>query len=212
MRGSITIRTYGSLDCSSPNITQSGSTTTCTKIPSSANPADQPSSGTQGNSPSGGSGGSFGGDHGGGLSRGAKIGIGVGVGVGVFALAALVFFWCCTRRRQSRSPRSAAAGEYYMSETKDTDHSSARYSKVPVSGTIEERSSAEQITPSSRLDDDWYPPEPRVSTTEGRVELEEQQRPRHEMDARSLQDIDMDDDREETRSLADIERAHGHIS
>jgi hypothetical protein len=158
--------------------------------------------------------GSTGGRGGGGLSTGAKIGIGVGVGVGVVAIAALVFFfWCCARRNKKRSPRSAAAGQYYMTETKGAERSPTRYTKVPaMSGSTEERSSAEQVTPSSRLGDNWYPPEQRVPTTDGRVELEEQQRPRHEMDARSLQDIDLDDDREETRSLEDIERAHGHIS
>ena len=44
--------------------------------------------------------------------------------------------------------------------------------------------------------------------------MEEQQGARHEMDARSLPDIDDDDDAAETRSLQDIEesRARGPIS
>ena len=100
-----------------------------------------------------------------------------------------------------------------MTESKGVERSPTRYTKVPaMSNSTEERSSVEQATPSSRLGDSWYPPEQRVPTTDGRVEMEEQQRPRHEMDARSLQDIDLDDDREETRSLEDIERAHGHGS
>lgn len=94
-----------------------------------------------------------------------------------------------------------------MNETKGAERSPARYTKVANSGSVD-HSSEERVSPSSRLDDDWSPPEPRVPTAAGRVELEEQQGMRHEMDARSLQDMDLDDDREETRSLEDIERTH----
>ena len=59
------------------------------------------------------------------------------------------------------------------------------------------------------MDDNWSPPEPRKPTADGRIELEEQQGMRHEMDARSLHDMEIEDDREETRSLEDIERVHG---
>jgi hypothetical protein len=151
-----------------------------------------------------------GGGSSGGLTTSAKIGVGVGVGVGVIAIAAAVFLiWCCTKRNKKRSPRSAAAGEYYM-EPKGTERSPARYTKVPANSGSVDHSSDERVSPSSALGNNWAPPEQRVPTTDGRVELEEQQGYRHEMDARSLQDMDLDDDREETRSLEDIERAHGH--
>ena len=211
VNGNVTIMSWGKLDCSNLDITQAIGKPTCVKIqgPSTVQgPKGPKTSGFYHGSPSGGSGPS----GNGGLSTGAKVGIGVGVGVGVLAIAALIFFfWCCARRSKKRSPRSAAAGQYYMPEAKGAESSATRYTKVPaVSGSTEERSSVEEVTPSSRLGDNWYPPEQHVPTTDGRVELEEQQRPRHEMDARSLQDIDLDDDREETRSLEDIERAHLH--
>lgn len=99
-----------------------------------------------------------------------------------------------------------------MSEHRQLDQSSAPYAKVPLTpGSAEERSSEEQRPVSSELGDNWTPPEQKVPTTDGRVELEEQQGARHEMDARSLPDMDVDDDEEDTRSLQDIERAHGHI-
>jgi hypothetical protein len=95
-------------------------------------------------------------------------------------------------------------------EPKGMERAPARYTKVPANSGSIDHSSNERDSPSSALHDNWAPPEQRVPTTDGRVELEEQQGYRHEMDARSLQDIDLDDDREETRSLEDIERAHGH--
>ena len=154
----------------------------------------------------------------GGLSHGAKIGIGVGVGLGGALVLGGVIFLCLRfrRRRSSRNPRSAGAGEYPMSETKPkgtTERSPVRYSKVPVtSGATEEPNSGSegQRPVSSTLGDDWAPPEPNKETADGRVELEEQQGARHEMDARSLPDMEMDDEEEETRSLQDIEQAHGH--
>lgn len=109
------------------------------------------------------------------------------------------------------------------------ERSPARYTKVH-SGSVD-HSSEERVSPASQppshfrdapggaggrfreegigVGDDWSPPGQRVPNTDGRVELEEQQGMRHEMDARSLQDMDLEDDREETRSLEDIERAHG---
>ena len=148
-----------------------------------------------------------------GLSSAAEIGIGVGVGVGVFLLlVGLFLLWFRRRRGNSRNPRSAAAGEYPMTEQKSTDRSPVGYTKVPpTSGSTEERSSEEQRPVSSELGDNWSPPEQKVPTTDGRVELEEQQGMRHEMDARSLPDMDIDDDEEDTRSLQDIERAHGRV-
>lgn len=95
-------------------------------------------------------------------------------------------------------------------EPKGTERSPARYKKVPANSGSVDHSSEERVSPSSGLGDSWAPPEQRVPNADGRVELEEQQGYRHEMDARSLQDMDLDDDREETRSLEDIERAHGH--
>ena len=170
------------------------------------------------------------GGGGGGLSKGAQIGIGVGVGVGGLLIIGAIIFICYARRRKQRqriSPRSAGANEYYL-EPKNHERSPARYTKVANSGSVDhgsvDRSSEERVSPSShfaeshlgesrfdesRFGENWSPPEQRVPTTDGRIELEEQQGPRHEMDARSLQDMDLDDDREETRSLEDIERAHG---
>ena len=105
-----------------------------------------------------------------------------------------------------------------MRDTKSrgtSDRSPVRYSKVPVVGTVNEaprHPSPEGQRPiSSLMGDSWTPPEPEKEGAEGRVELEEQQGPRHEMDARSLPDMERDDEEdEETRSLQDIERAHGH--
>ena len=68
---------------------------------------------------------------------------------------------------------------------------------------------SEEHTPTSALADNWTPPEREVPSARDRVELEEQQGMRHEMDARSLPDMDSEDDEEaDTRSLEDIERIH----
>ena len=173
-----------------------------------ATPASSSSTGSGGTSPGGGGGG------GGSLSTGAKAGIGVGVGLAVLLILGAVAFFCLRKRRSSqRSPRSASTGEYAMSDQKGIERSPVRYEKVPATtGSAEERSSEEQRPASSVIGDNWSPPEQRIPTTDGRVELEEQQLPRHEMDARSLPDMEMDDEEEETRSLQDIERAHGHVS
>ena len=151
---------------------------------------------------------------GGGMSGPAKIGLGVGLGVGIPLLgAAALFFWFRSRKSKKRNPRSAAAGDYSMNEQKTTDRSPSGYTKVPISTTTAEGQTPESQRPGSReLDNDWAPPGQAVPSTDGRVELEEQQRPRHEMDARSLPDIDIDDDAEETRSLQDIERSHAASS
>ena len=165
-----------------------------------------------------------------GLSDSARIGIGVGVGVGGFLIIGAIIFICCARRRKQRqriNPRSVGANEYYM-EPKNDERSPARYTKVAHSRSVDhdsvDHSSEDRVSPSShfaeshveetrfdgsRFGENWSPPEQRVPNPDGRVELEEQQGMRHEMDARSLQDMDLDDDREETRSLEDIERAHG---
>lgn len=67
----------------------------------------------------------------------------------------------------------------------------------------------EEHTPTDPLADNWTPPERQIPTAHDRVELEEQQGMRHEMDARSLPDMDSDEDEEaDTRSLEDIERIH----
>ncbi|KAK3723510.1 hypothetical protein LTR37_001762 [Vermiconidia calcicola] len=151
---------------------------------------------------------------GGGMSSSAKIGLGVGLGVGIpLLLAGALFLWFRSRKSKQRSPRTAAAGEYSMHEQKRTDRSPSGYAKVPISTTTAEGQTPESQRPVSReLDNDWAPPGQAVPSTDGRVELEEQQRPRHEMDARSLPDLDIDDDAEETRSLQDIERSHAASS
>lgn len=214
--GTVTIESSGNLDCSQVGIRRSnGGTVTCRKTnpsptaPGQTAPASASSGPTDSDSDSS--------SGGGGLSTGAKIGIGVGVGVGVPALiAAALFFWCCTRRNSRRSPRSAAAGEYYMTETKGAERSPARYTKVPATSGSAEYQSSEEPAPAETsrgfhdrgISEDWSPPEQRVPNTDGRVELEEQQGMRHEMDARSLDGLDEDDDRVETRSLEDIEATH----
>ena len=134
------------------------------------------------------------------------------MGVPLLILGAFVL-WYRSRRSRSRSPGPAKEGQYPVTERNGPSRSPVRYTKVPAaSTTIEERSSEEQRPASSLLGDNWSPPEQKVPTMDGRVELEEQQGPRHEMDARSLPDIDMDDDEEETRSLQDIERSHERTS
>jgi hypothetical protein len=153
---------------------------------------------------------------GGGLSTGAKAGIGVGAGVGgLLIILAVLFFVFRSRSRNNRNPRSAAAGDYPISEQKNIERSPVRYSKVPATSESPDTPSGHDPSPISQrpvsepLADDWSPPGQSIPSPEGRVELEEQQLPRHEMDARSLPDMDMDDDEEETRSLQDIERVHG---
>ena len=155
----------------------------------------------------------------GGLSTGAKAGIGVGVGIGgLLLIAGVIFlFYRSRKRRSSRTPRSAAVGEY--SKSQQSGHgdegrsvSPIGYSKVPYHESSPTEDMQEQQSdrrpPSSLIGDEWSPPEQDVPSPDGRVELEEQQGQRHEMDARSLPDMDMDDEEEETRSLRDIEMAH----
>lgn len=148
---------------------------------------------------------------GGGLSTAAKIGIGVGVGLGglLLLLAALFIFF---RKRRSRrpNPRTMKSDEWRFTSDKG-EHSPVRYTKVPaVTDTAEEPSPHSSHRPvSGPMPDDWTPPTQGLESTDGRVELEEQQGARHEMDARSLPDIDLqEDDEEDARSLQDIERAH----
>jgi hypothetical protein len=147
----------------------------------------------------------------GGLSTGAKVGIGVGVGIGVLLALLLAAFFIFRRRRTSRSrPRNSKADEWKFTSDKP-EHSPVRYTKVPaVSDAVEETSSHSDHRPvSAALPENWTPPGQAIENPDGRAELEEQQGPRHEMDARSLPDIDLqEDDDEDTRSLQDIERAH----
>lgn len=146
-----------------------------------------------------------------GLSTGAKIGIGVGVGLGGLLILLLALFFIFRKRRSSRqAPRSSKSNEW-KSDFVNVERSPVSYSKVPAVSDAEEQTSphSSQRPVSGPMPDDWSPPNPAVDSTEGRVELEEQQGPRHEMDARSLPDMELqEDDDEDTRSLQDIERAH----
>lgn len=154
----------------------------------------------------------------GGLSQGEKIGIGVGVGVGGFLLLlGALFILFRSRRRNSRSPRSVGAGDYPTAEHKAVERSPARYTKVPAASESadepSDQSPQSQRPVSGPLAENWTPPSQTVENTEGRVELEEQQGMRHEMDARSLPpDMDDEDDGADTRSLEDIERSHRQSS
>ena len=162
----------------------------------------------------------------GGLSKGAKTGIGVGLGVGIpLVLAGVFLLWY--RNRQKRSSSSASSrgdksGDYTKAHesgySQQSDQPLALYSKVPMqSGEEEVHDPQQQSTSeegqrrpvSERLTEDWAPPEQNVPSPDGRAELEEQQRPRHEMDARSISDMVPDEDEDaDTRSLEDIERVH----
>ena len=229
LAGSISIKTWGA-DCTSLNLNPNQ----CQQVQAPSNSGGGATNSGSGNGPnstdtSGGAD-QKSGNGGGGLSKDPQIGIGVGVGVGGLLIIGAIIFICCARRRKQRqriNPRSVGVNEYYM-EPKNHERSPARYTKVAHSGSVDhgsvDQSSEDRVSPSShfaeshveesrfggsRFGENWSPPEQRVPNPDGRVELEEQQGMRHEMDARSLQDMDLDDDREETRSLEDIERAHG---
>ncbi len=162
----------------------------------------------------------------GGLSSGAKIGLGVGLGVGgLLLLIGGLFLILRRRRRNTRNPRSASANDYSIVDRSGTEHAPMQYMKVPATSevtedsrpyshvgqdTYNESSDRSQRPVSAPLTDDPADRSPDVPSPEGRVELEEQQGMRHEMDARSLPPDrdDIDEDEEETRSLQDIERVH----
>ena len=215
--GTIDIRAYGSqkvTDCKRlEDLAGAGVTVTCKNVPTPAgvlNPSSTSSSGGQGSAGTSG-----------GLSTGAKAGIGVGVGLGVLAIAgALIFLLCARRRKKSHSASREVGAEYSKAQQAGEESNSTApisYSMMPyqsMSGVelqeheIQEQQSSRRPQ-SSLLGDEWTPPEQEVPSADGRVELEEQQGMRHEMDARSLPDMDLDDDDEEdTRSLNDIERIH----
>lgn len=207
--GRINITAYGSpnVDCKKLRETLSVNVT-CTNKPASEFTNPSPSSVSHGpTEPATGSSG---------LSTGAKAGIGVGVGLGVLAIiGALIFCLCVRRRKKSRGTNREVAAEYSKAQQGDGASNSTSpisYSKVPYQSTAVDDSQEQQSSrrpQSSLLGDEWTPPEQTLPSTEGRMELEEQQGIRHEMDARSLPDMDLDDgDEEDTRSLNDIERIH----
>ena len=162
----------------------------------------------------------------GGLSSAAKTGLGVGMGVGLPLLAfiASLVWRRYPRRNTRRSPRKVGA-EVYSKEPSTSDAVSPnRCGKItseqhieesvrPVSSLISHRASASADR--GRISNDSSPYRDHYVELEEqqgeRFEMEEQQGARHEMDARSLPDIDDDDDANETRSLQDIEesRARG---
>lgn len=132
---------------------------------------------------------------------------------GAFLLALVLFFcWRSRRGKDSHSTRSvpkersgySGKGDYYTYREVPYETSGTRGAKQ-----VREEPQSEEHTPSSLvgMGDAWVPAEPAAATTEGRTELEEQQGARHEMDARSI-DFSDDDEEAETRSLEDIERVH----
>lgn len=101
-----------------------------------------------------------------------------------------------------------------MAQRRGRDTITTSYSKVPLNTVyaeeMQDRSHHPRQNSSSLSDDERIRPDFMLPSNVVAAELEEQQGPRHEMDARSLPDMDLDDDHEETRSLQDIERARGH--
>lgn len=203
--GQVTIGCSSNFNCQSIEL---GSQCNC-------RPSSSPSSSTAGGNPFVTATPASSSNSGGGLSANAKIGIGVGVGAGgALLLAGALFFFCCRgHRKSSNTPHEISTEGYSKSQHSYNGSGEVTYGKVPYhpgsAGEMREPHSAE-LTPTSMLASSWSPPEQNVRPTEGRAELEEQQGMRHEMDARSLPDIDFDEDDEaETRSLEDIERVHG---
>lgn len=138
----------------------------------------------------------------------------MGVGLAALILLVGVLFFCFrARRRSSNNTREISTGAYAKSPHSYGGSDEVTYSKVPYhSGTAGgmRQPQTEEYGQHSMMAGGWSRPEQNVTQQQRRVELEEQQGMRHEMDARSLPDMDSDEDEEaETRSLEDIERVHG---
>lgn len=146
-----------------------------------------------------------------GLSTNAKIGIGLAVGLGVPLLLLFAFLLYRYRTRPARTDGNTSAMDQEIfakrGSISEATTSSAHFSKM-TSSTIPEDELPRPVSAKLSFGDlrfsAWDVPERRQE----HFEMGEQQRMRHEMDARSLPDIDLDGgERRDRRSLEDIERS-----